>query len=61
MFLDHGLFDFGRRAVMFGIGGLNKGTFNDSGHKSSFRFFILKVISQVSQFSFLVKAQPTRT
>jgi hypothetical protein len=38
VFLDHGLFDFGGGSVVFGIRGLDVGTFYNSGHKSSLKF-----------------------
>ena len=35
VFLNHGLFNFGGRTVVFGIGGLDMRTFYNSGHKST--------------------------
>ena len=38
VFLDHGLFYFGGRTVVFGIGGLDVATFYISGHISSLKY-----------------------
>jgi hypothetical protein len=37
VFFDHGLFDFGGSPLVLGVGGLDMGTFDNSGHISSLR------------------------